>query len=131
VAFGETPSLEVRGGAAPLRDRREVREDRYAYKNRRAEMYHALRLLLDPANERGFGLPAGYAGLMQELAPIPLTYDAEGRVYLLPKNKKRPDSTEPTLTELIGHSPDHADALCLAVHAMQTRGTVVRVGVSL
>jgi hypothetical protein len=46
-------------------------------------------------------------------------YDEEGRMMLLPKSRKPGgNATQKTLTELIGHSPDEADALALAVHAM-------------
>lgn len=59
-----------------------------------------------------------YPELRAQLAPIPLMYDPEGRGKLLPKNKRNPDSDEMTLTQLIGHSPDEADSLVLAIHAM-------------
>lgn len=119
VAFGETLVPDPRRGLIRIEEKKEAREEHYAYLNRRAEMYGELRLLLDPSlREQGFAIPAEYVILRSELAPIPLMYDAEGRLRLLPKNKRSPDSTEKTLVELIGHSPDEADALVLAVHAL-------------
>jgi hypothetical protein len=85
-------------------------------------MYHELRLALDPGtNEHPFAIPAALTRLRQELAPIPLRYDAEGRVVLPPKHRsgRRQAGQEKTLTELIGHSPDLADALVLSFHGLQ------------
>ena len=66
--------------------------------------------------------------MRQELSPIPRTYDEEGRLYVLPKNKpiSRTGKESPTRTliDLIGHSPDRADALVLAVFGMEERSHV-------
>ncbi len=134
VGFGERPSLEMRHGSHPLKDRREVKEDRYVYLNLRAEMYDSVRHLIDPArtDAKGepefFGIPREYENLRLEMSPIPLTYDREGRMYVLPKRKKDSRSQEVSLTDLIGHSPDELDALVLAVHAMTTRAPSQRAG---
>jgi len=127
VAFGEAASSEdkftrrMRTG----QERREESEVRYAYRNRRAEMYGLLRQMLDPAaNERGFGLPAHYTELRRQLSPIPLEWDEEGRMILPPKSKRDPNSTKVTLTDLIGCSPDEADALVLAVFGLLREGAV-------
>jgi hypothetical protein len=129
VAFGEVPSLEIRYSRYPVSDRREQQEEKYAYVNRRAEMYGLLRSKLDPAaNPEGFALPADYTELRRQLAPIPLTYDPEGRLYLLPKDKKDPQSKQKTLKELLGCSPDQADALVLAVWGSEHVGTRRKVG---
>lgn len=124
VAFGESITPDPRRSTPPLADRLDTREERYAYFNRRAQMYHDLRLLLDPSGEKGgWAIPAQYGELRRQLAPIPLTYDGEGRVKLLSKNKRSPDGKEKTLSELIGCSPDEADAVVLGVHAMLHRET--------
>lgn len=122
VAFGETVSLEPRRGVRQLTERLEHREEAYVYTNRRAEMYGLLRERLDPAAETGFALPAHYTRLRHQLSVIPLTFDPEGRLELLPKNK-RPgaSSTKKSLVEIIGYSPDEADALVLAVYGMLRR----------
>lgn len=117
VSFGEPLLMPIQYHDTNVKDRVVNRDERYAYFNRRAEMYGTLRMLIDPAS-KGFALPACYTRLFQELRPIPLSYDQEGRLYLLPKNRKDPKGTTPTLIELIGHSPNDADALVVAIHAM-------------
>lgn len=141
VAFNDKPSIEPQRHMTQFRQKVEARERRYAYFNKRAEMYGELRNLLDPGyNEdlaseqayrelaqsrersidelRGFALPV-HQRLRQQLSPIPLKFELE-RLKLPPKYKKSPDSKEVCLTDIIGHSPDEADALVLAIHAMQT-----------
>jgi hypothetical protein len=126
VAFGEAVVPEPRRSMATTEQRMSEREERYAYANRRAQMYGELRLLLDPSGP-GFAIPAEYAELRRQLAPIPLTYDREGRLELLPKNA-RGDGERPSLVALIGCSPDQADALVLAVHALRHKSTRARAG---
>jgi len=131
VAFGESllPDLK-RTGVLRLYDEKFANiEDRYTYKNRRAEMFGILRLLIDPKGtnvERygGFAIPAEYTELRRQLSLIPLTFDSEGRLELLPKNRRgvtlgtNVDSRVKTLVELIGKSPDEADSLVLACFGM-------------
>lgn len=95
----------------------------YSYKNRRAQMYHFLRLLMDPfINTQVFAIPERYSELRRQLAPIPITYDEEGRIFLLPKRRKpftqNSGNNIQSLTELIGRSPDDADALVLSVFGL-------------
>lgn len=117
----------------------DVHERRYQYKNRRAEMYGELSNLLDPSRlsldaalltdgevkvsptAHPFAIPEGHHKLRQQLGPIPKSYDGEGRQYLIPKNKPTATYKGPTLRDLIGCSPDQADALVLAVHGMLAR----------
>lgn len=122
VAFGESVIPGPQRGRVQFSTRREAVEEKYVYVNRRAQLYGELRELLDPAGD-GQGrprlaLPATYHELRRQLAPIPLQYDQEGRLVMMPKSKRDRNDKRPTLTELIGHSPDEADALVLAVHAM-------------
>lgn len=77
----------------------------------------------------GFGIPAKYAELRRQLAPMPLDYDGEGRMYLPPKNKPTPTYKGRTIRDLIGRSPDHADSLVLAVFGLVVRPSKIRVGV--
>ncbi len=122
VGFGETAS-------DPHQDKRmrtsqqkgEAREIRYVYKNRRAEMYGMLRILIDPAENRNFGIPAEYEELRRQLTPIPLQFDDEGRLVLPSKDKKTPNSQEITLRDILGCSPDEADSLVLAVFGLERR----------
>lgn len=131
VAFGETASpprkVHNRIGQIELTDRVETR---YAYKNRRAEMYGMLSERLNPANEthkHGFAIPSSCTELRRQLAPIPKWMDGEGRLFLPPKNK-RPDvadSSTKTMVDLVGHSPDEADALVLAVYGLEQEAKVM------
>lgn len=128
VAFGESalaPDHErFKRGSKTRQKRIDHAEEAYAYRNRRAEMYGLLRQLLDPAiTPEGFGIPYKYGELRRQLAPIPRQWDSEGRLVLPPKNKRTKDSKELTLVELIGHSPDEADALVLAVYGMVRKGS--------
>lgn len=122
VAFGETvvPDLvRIYTVGRRLKEKQASREERYVYKNRRAQMYGILRYdLLDPLNEDGFGIPAKYVELRRQLSILPLTYDGEGRLYLPPKAKRNPASTEKTIIDLVGHSPDEADSLVLATFGL-------------
>lgn len=117
VAFGTPLSLELRTGRNPLTLRKDTKEERYAYKNRRAQMYGELRQRFNPING-GFALPREFEAIRHQLTPIPLRYDGEGRMELLPKHPDPDDKDKPCLTKLIGHSPDEADALVLANHGM-------------
>jgi hypothetical protein len=120
VAFGSTIAAPVRprGVINPLAARKELVEERYVYKNRRAEMYHRLRLLL----KEGFAISRDHVELRRQLAPVPLWYDREGRIYLPPKSTQPGDDDDMvTMTKLIGCSPDQSDALVLAVHGMTAR----------
>jgi hypothetical protein len=137
VAFGEPVSPEPKRGLTTIGSRKLQLEERYTYVNRRAEMYGTLRELLDPANDEGYALPPhlldlkrpdGGASLREQLAKIPLVYTSEGRMKLPSKRKTSAASKEPSLTEIIGCSPDEADALVLALYAMKKSGHAVVVG---
>lgn len=113
VAFGEAATPRPWMGRR-FEQKLEGSEGRYEFKNRRAEMYWQLRECI----KRGWGVPREFSELRRQLAPIPLTYDNEGRVFLLPKNGDDPSKC---LSGLIGCSPDEADAAAIAVYGMQTR----------
>jgi hypothetical protein len=141
VAFGEQVTLELRRSMVLFPERLDNREEKYAYVNRRAEMYGELSLLLDPASEGpGFAIPAFdggvvfgrvYEELRHQLSAIPRKWDNEGRMRLPPKNRAGTgDRGEKSLVEIIGHSPDEADALVLAVHAMTHKVVRATAGVS-
>lgn len=120
VGFGESLMLDIRSGMRMTEELEQNREQRYAYKNRRAQMYAELMELLDPnLNEDGFGIGSEHTELRRQMAPIPKTRDKEGSLYILPKNRRDPNSRERTLTELLGCSPDELDSLVLAVFAMR------------
>lgn len=120
VAFGSTivPDKKMRGVVTVLKERVDKEEEKYAYKNRRAEMYHMLRLRL----RGGFAIPKECVELRRQLAPVPLWYDEEGRIYMPPKQiKPGDDEDKVTMTKLLGCSPDQSDALVLAVYGMSVR----------
>lgn len=154
VSFGDSPSIDPRHGKSKVSDKLDIKERRYTYVNRRAELYGELRILLDPmaddrdydneeawkeiAEERkrnsneikGFAFNPAYTRLREQLSPIPLLYDNEQRLKMLPKNKKDNNdiSKQLTLTQLIGYSPDEADSLVLAIHAMQQANKITTIG---
>jgi hypothetical protein len=126
VAFGSPVSPDEHYGYKTSERKQDESGERYRYKNRRAQMFGALRELLDPSREQGWGIPAGYMNLRKELAPIPLLWDEEGRMFLPPKRRRSGDDPVKkggkkmkSLEELIGHSPDEADAVVLAIFGMQ------------
>lgn len=129
IAFGETITLQPKRGLRTMGERVEQKEDRYTYMNRRAEMYYEMSQLLDPSGtSSGWAISREYIELLRQLRPIPKTVNEEGRYYLLPKNKRDPKDTRKTLTELIGCSPDEADAVALACHAMLHKPAVRHAG---
>lgn len=120
ISFGESPTIPPRFGRTMVSTRREVQEDRTVFKNKRAELYWGLRLKLDPGyNPAGFAIPRSLTVLRDQLTPLPLLYDGEGKLYLPPKHRK-PGSkaTEQTIQELLGCSPDEADSTVLAVYGL-------------
>lgn len=117
VNFGDGVSPEPRTEDPSFQGRIELREDRSVYTNRRAEMYDAARLLLE--GEMGYGIPAEYDELIRQLAAMPRLYDAEGRIYLPPKNARSNSNIE-TIRDLLGRSPDQADAFVVMVYALLT-----------
>jgi hypothetical protein len=120
VGFGEAVSREPgERGRRSRRARVAEREQKYRYKNRRAEMYGTVRNMLNPALGGNFAIPRRFKELRRQLSLIPLLYDSEGRLYLPAKRRKAGDrSPQKTLEELMGCSPDEADSLVLAVHGM-------------
>ena len=122
VAFGSSMTADPRRNRKRFTEKVDEHEERYAYVSRRAQMYHELSQLLDPyLNETGWGIPREYDELRRQLALFPKLLDDEGRYWLPSKGtetemmKKREVKT---LREIIGCSPDEADAVVLAVHAM-------------
>lgn len=131
VSFGEAILSPIQRGITQPEDRMENREERYTYKNRRAQMYGRLMERLDPDDPENpnnkkmtYAIPARFpsgghsADLREELEPIPKQYK-EGMLYLLPKHKTGKNDNEETLTELIGHSPDLADAAVLMLYGVE------------
>jgi hypothetical protein len=82
----------------------------------------------DPIN--GFAIPAEYGELRRQMSLIPFTLDADGRIFIIPKDKPNSqiDYKGPTVKKLLGCSPDELDSLVLAVHAMVDKPKRVEAG---
>jgi len=122
VGFGEPawdPFQDKRMRTSKEKD--SAREERYVYKNRRAEMYGMARMMINPDLGGCFGISNKYEELIRQLSFIPLQFDDEGRMYLPPKDKKTKDSNEITLKEILGCSPDEGDSFALACFGQQSR----------
>ncbi len=143
VAFGEPVKQEIKRlrTSASYDEKVETQEGKYVYFNKRAQLYGELSIMLDPyetgaalglQNYSGFAIPTGgiYDELRRQLAPIPKTWDrgGEGRLKLLPKNNTEDPDDPRTLVKLIGHSPDEADSVVLAIHARLHKARAVKVG---
>ncbi len=75
-----------------------------------------------------FCIPESETELLRQLGPIPKLYDKEGRMRLPAKNKNTENSKEKTLVEIIGCSPDRADALVIALYCRDYAPKAVRAG---
>lgn len=131
VAFGASATLDAKRGIKTFAERSEESEDRTIFRNKRAEMYWLLRQAINPALRQAFGLPARFPDLREQLSKFPLVYDGEGILYLPPKNKRDPNSKVVTLVELIGRSPDEADAVALAVYGLYRKKTRATAGAAI
>lgn len=119
VGFGDVVQIGPRRGMALYAERLDVAEARSAYKNRRAQMYGDLAGMLDPTTgDTPFAIPAQFTELHRQLSLIPKRYDHEGKLLLPPKNRRTSNSNEVTMQDILGCSPDRADALVIAVHCM-------------
>lgn len=139
VGFGEHPTLEIKRGLHMVEERKEIAEERSVYTNLRVQMYHETSQLIDPTevillNARGavgprqqatsvFGIPAEYTELRRQLAVMPKWTNEEGKYWMPPKSKRDQKDQRKTLEEILGCSPDQADALVLGVHGLLHRGT--------
>jgi hypothetical protein len=135
VGFGRPVTLDPIRRLRMIDEKRENIEESYAYVSRRVEMIHQLSQLCDPGLNRernlpGFAMPMGTTSgthrchlhgdqcLRAQLAVMPKMLDKEGRYKLPPKHKESKDSKESSLVEMISHSPDEMDAICVAVFTM-------------
>lgn len=127
VAFGAAASPDKRKGRSTTQMRTKDVEISSIHKNRRAEMYASLRTMLRPDGDYQFALPHnllhrkrtdGGPSLYEQLLPMPLLYDGEGKMYLPPKRKKDPKDKVESLVDILGCSPDEADALVLATFGL-------------
>lgn len=128
VGFGEPASKPKSKGPKSLGRVVDEDEEKYVYKNRRAQMYGILSQLVC---SEGFAIPHDLLfrqfrpdrkAIYDQLRPLPRLMDRkEGQIYLPPKNRPRgAKAKETTIVELVGHSPDEADALVLATYGLKT-----------
>ncbi len=92
-----------------------VSELKKTYANLRAQMYGEASNDCNPVDAGDFSIPDGTPALKElhrQLGLMPKRRDEEGRLYL-PSKSKKDESTKKTLTEILGHSPDEADAFVL------------------
>lgn len=131
IAFGSSPTpVTIPPNKWAKREAsEEAKENRSVYKNKRAEMYGILRDLLDPETEgSGFAIPDKLTELRRQLAPLPLLYDGEGRLFLPPKDKPSSTYTGETIRSILGCSPDEADSLVLATYGLKYPNRKIKVG---
>ena len=130
VNFGSAFKPQKRAGTPPIRVREESEEKQKAYKNKRAFLFHLLRLRLDPnSGWELFDIPIkclryqfdeNHRSLREQMEPIPLLYDEKGVIYMVPKTRKTKieggtEDRQITLHQLIGHSPDELEALLVSL----------------
>lgn len=122
VNFGDKVTTPPQYGRVQTEDRMETHEEKGIYFNLRAQMYGQLSDLLNPTvDDTLFAIPTNTPAMIElhrQLALMPKRYDDEGKLKMLPKAKKSPTDKSVTLTQILGRSPDHADAAVLAVHGM-------------
>lgn len=139
IAFGGSVKLPVKRTVETFSNRKAVDEEKSQYVDNRAMMYGLLRDRMNPDLGNRFGIPTRYArqpdnaGLVDQLKPIPLLYDDKGRMILIPKGnqgkRKSGSSDKTSFMELIGRSPDQADALVMANYVVFGKRTTRSAGV--
>lgn len=126
IAFGSPATMERKRGMVTFGERIESDEDKYVYKNRRAEMYFEFSLMA-----QDFAIPGdilnrprsdGGPSLRDQLRKFPRLIDDNGRYWLPSKGVVTDDMAKQeikTLVQIIGCSPDESDSLVLAYHALK------------
>jgi hypothetical protein len=132
VGFGDSVVPDPVRHMQTLERKIDDRHERTVYKNRRAQLYWLLHLRLTPGTDEnpypfndghGYGIPDKYVELRRQLAVMQKIYDEEGRIVMQLKRKK-PFSANAnkhlqSLEEILGCSPDEADAAVLANYAIE------------
>jgi len=136
VNFGSAVKAQIQPSGKLKSVSQREREDleHYEYVNRRAQMYHLIRLNIDPGNGLIWAIPRKFVKLRQQLAPIPLLTDEKGRLWLPPKRPKSTITYEgerkkvTTLYDLLKRSPDHADGAAMLRWVLSNPKRQVRAG---
>ena len=136
VNFGGSVKDQKLAGTAPIVKREAAEERQFAYKNRRAQLYHIPSRALDPHDTpKQLLLPKelidkkflpNRPSVREQMEPIPKMFDDNGKMVMLPKNKKtrvpnEKEGAQITLTELIGNSPDEWEAILLALFGLYNK----------
>lgn len=130
ISFGSAASPPKRRiGMVAFDARVDDEETRSIYKNKRAEIYGLLSDKVNPANETPFSIPAEYTELRRQLLLTPRLYDGEGQLWLPPKSRGKSQSKDKTIHEIMGCSPDEADALALGAYGLYKKSVRVKIGV--
>ena len=125
VAFGDPAFSDPERGMKTFGERVDVKEDRYVFRNLRAQMYFELSL------DSNFAMPArlldrkritGSHSLRYQLSKMPRLLDEDGCYWLPSKGNQTEEMKRrniKTLTQILGCSPDEADAVVIAHHLLQ------------
>lgn len=138
ISFADSIQPDIKKGMQLFSKRKDAVEDRKTFANRRAQLYGTLAEMINPNSPKRFALlPSNSCEaaerLRHQLSLIPKMYDQEDKLMLPPKNRKAGakanTGTIRPLVELIGYSPDEADATVMAIDGMLLRLARPRVGV--
>lgn len=143
VGFGAKARTEVKhpGQVTLYREKRSVIEEKTTFKNMRCQMFFEVSDELNPANNlRGFAVPGPEYGpaaveLRRQLLVFERCYDENGVSYTNTKKPpalgsgKTPPGRPRSLLEVLGGSPDEADAFALARYAMMHQAVQQQAGV--
>ena len=95
------PTFRVNVSEAPGGD---SETEKAKFVNKRAQLYWSLRGQLDPSNPESIGLPNDEE-LIEELVSTKFKVNSAGKIQIIPKDE---------IKQIIGRSPDKADALMIA-----------------
>lgn len=125
VAFRMPPESDLQRGMKSFGRKVDIKEERYACRNLRAQLYY------DLAGDAEFPMPShllnrnrpnGTHSLRFQLSKFPRLLDDDGRYWLPSKGNLTEEMKEKnikTLIQIIGCSPDEADAVVVAYHMMR------------
>jgi hypothetical protein len=117
-SFAERVTVDRPGGWDHDKDGEtaELEKVKKSFANLRSQMYGEASADSNPlAPGDGYAIPNTTPALRElhrQLGLMPKKYDEEGRLYL-PSKSRKDDSNKKTLSDIVGHSPDEADAYVL------------------
>lgn len=130
IGFGEKVAIDPTRQIVTEEEEFDVLEMKYEYKSRRVQLFGEASKLLDPTPllqedgsfkaPPGYGIPNEFGELIRQLSLIPKLFDSEGRMDIPPKQKRDAKDLRITLKDILGRSPDQADAFVVMVSMMST-----------